>query len=303
VRLVLISDTHCHRGFSLPGGDVLIHAGDATNAGTPEELARFLAWFAAQPHRHRLLVAGNHDGVFQKDPALAARLIAEHPGITYLQDAGVEIQSVRFWGSPWQPWKASMAFNLPRKGERIRQAWNQIPMATDVLITHSPPHGILDAIPEEGSQGCEELRIRLATVRPRLHVFGHIHCGYGVAQSATTVYANASICGQNGQPTNRPIVVNLTPSAVRVIGTEPNPRQERLVGLRAAHEAAMTQPPSVQREGFRAALAAMADLRGLALDDLTADYLRRGFLSDLTALERAEAKPSNRPVPIRRVRD
>jgi len=145
------------------------------------------------------------------------------PDVIYLQDSGCEIEGLRFWGSPWQPWFMDWAFNLPRKGEKLRAKWNLIPMDTDVLITHGPPYGVLDEVrprmtawgpAEEGSGhlGCEELAIRLAAVRPRVHVFGHIHDGYGIHKQAGTTYVNASICTEEYRPTNPPIVIDLTRS-------------------------------------------------------------------------------------------
>jgi predicted phosphohydrolase len=228
MRLVLISDTHTHRGISLPEGDVLVHAGDATGTGTSEEVEDFLKWFASQPHPHKIFIAGNHDWLFQRWPDVGSMMLAEYPTITYLQDSGIEIDGLRFWGSPWQPWFMDWAFNLPRKGERLRQVWNQIPLGTDVLITHGPPHGILDTVRGQEHLGCEELRIRLATVKPRIHVFGYIHGGYGVAQSSTTIYVNASTCDEAYRPVHRPIVVEVSAGSAVVLGTEPIPRKEFL---------------------------------------------------------------------------
>lgn len=147
MRLVCISDTHnTHKTLNIPRGDILIHAGDATGQGTSLEVNRFLAWFSTRPHRHKILVAGNHDWLFQHDPDGAAQLLRANPGITYLQDSGVEIEGVKFWGSPWQPWFCDWAFNLPRNGPALRQVWNKIPLDTEVLITHGPPRGMLDQV-------------------------------------------------------------------------------------------------------------------------------------------------------------
>ena len=194
MRLVFISDTHTHRDLAIPEGDVLVHAGDATSTGTAGEVEQFLQWFDAQPHRRRLFIAGNHDWLFQRDPDLAALLLARHPGITYLQDAGVAIDGLRFYGSPWQPEFCQWAFNLPRRGRALREAWARIPEGTDVLITHGPPHGVLDQVRGGSHLGCEELAARVAAVRPRIHVFGHIHDGFGVLRSQATVFINASTC-------------------------------------------------------------------------------------------------------------
>ncbi len=211
MRLVLISDTHSHRDFHLPEGDVLVHAGDATSTGTAAQVRQFLAWFAAQAHRRKLFIAGNHDWLFQRDPGAAAALVAEHPGLDYLQDSGIEIDGIRFWGSPWQPEFCAWAFNLPRRGERLREVWSRIPPGVDVLVTHGPPHGTLDQVGGGEHLGCEELRLRLAAVRPRLHVFGHIHDGYGTARGGGTLMVNASICDEGYRSVNRPVAVDIAP--------------------------------------------------------------------------------------------
>ncbi len=221
MRIVCLSDTHnLHDRITVPDGDVLVHCGDATGVGSFQELTDFLGWYGRLPHRHKILVAGNHDHCLERDGDICGMILAQNPGITYLQDSGCEIGGVRFWGSPWQPWFNNWAFNLPRGGERIRGRWNLIPMDTDVLITHGPPHGILDevrprmtawGIPEEGSDplGCEELAIRLAAVRPRLHLFGHIHDGFGTALGDATTYVNASVCDEDYRPVNPARVIDL----------------------------------------------------------------------------------------------
>jgi len=219
VRLVLVSDTHNRHGaLELPDGDVLVHAGDATLRGTAEELAAFAAWFRAQPHRHKLFVAGNHDRLLEDAPASARALLGD--GILYLQDAGVVIEGMRFWGSPWQPWFLSYAFNLPR-GKALRERWALIPEGTDVLVTHGPPRRRLDRV--EGAlgrtlgvllgqgphAGCDDLREAVARRRPSLHVFGHIHEGYGQEQDHGTRFVNASSVDARYQPVNAPVVVDL----------------------------------------------------------------------------------------------
>jgi predicted phosphohydrolase len=101
MRLVILSDTHGLHGFigSVPDGEVLIHAGDMAGRGTLEDIEGFLGWFGALPHPHKLLVAGNHDWLFERRPTVVEGLIPS--GITYLRDAGVSIQGINFWGSPW----------------------------------------------------------------------------------------------------------------------------------------------------------------------------------------------------------
>lgn len=207
-RLILLSDTHTHHAkLDIPDGDILIHAGDATGRGTIPEIARFASWFAQQPHRYKVFVAGNHDFGFERDAGGAESMLGSK--VIYLRDRLVEIMGLRIYGSPYSPRFFDWAFNLDR-GPTIRRKWKQIPTGVDVLITHGPPYGILDQTQEGDVVGCEDLLDEVVNrVKPRLHVFGHIHEGYGVAEKHGIKFVNASICTRAYEPTNRPIVVDL----------------------------------------------------------------------------------------------
>ena len=209
-RIVCLSDTHnCHEQIAVPDGDILIHAGDATIRGTIEEIVFFNEWFANLPHPHKILVAGNHDWLFETSNHLARTLLDS--SIHYLQDSAVEIENLKIYGSPWQPRFFDWAFNLMR-GTELAKKWKLIPNDIDVLITHGPPHGILDEVINKYSTentGCEELRQRVEAIRPKLHVFGHIHCCYGTAEKFNVTFVNASNCDENYMPENPPSLVQL----------------------------------------------------------------------------------------------
>lgn len=213
MRIVCISDTHLRHSISIPDGDVLLHAGDGTMDGSEHSVTRWVQWLASLPHGHKLLIAGNHDWLFQRRPALARGLIPE--GVTYLEDSGVVIDGLRIWGSPWQPWFMDWAFNLPR-GPELAAKWKLIPDGTEVLLTHTPPYGILDNLPETygkaGSQvGCEDLMHRInALPRLKLHVFGHIHHAYGrYTDWRGRLFVNASVLNEDYRPANPPVVVDI----------------------------------------------------------------------------------------------
>ena len=206
-RIVCLSDTHnCTHEIEVPDGDILIHAGDATIRGTVDEVAAFNRWFKRLPHKYKIFVAGNHDWLFELDNEQARSLL--DPTIIYLQDSSVEIDGVSIYGSPWQPRFFDWAFNLDR-GEQMAEKWAMIPDEIDILITHGPPHGILDRTPNGDYAGCEELNKRIEQVRPAVHVFGHIHLGYGTLQRDGTRFVNACICDEEYAPSNAPIVVDM----------------------------------------------------------------------------------------------
>ncbi|XP_048658975.1 metallophosphoesterase domain-containing protein 1 isoform X3 [Marmota marmota marmota] len=182
------------------------------------------------PYEYKVVVAGNHELTF--DQEFMADLIKQDfyyfPSVSklkpenyenvqslltnciYLQDAEVTVRGFRIYGSPWQPWFYGWGFNLPR-GQALLEKWNLIPEGVDILITHGPPLGFLDWVPKKMQRvGCVELLNTVQRrVQPRLHVFGHIHEGYGVMADGTTTYVNASVCTVNYQPVNPPIVIDL----------------------------------------------------------------------------------------------
>ncbi len=206
MKIVIISDTHGqHEELDIPDGDVLIHAGDFTEHGTVVEAAEFDRFLATLPHRHKLVIAGNHDFAFEQQ---AEKAEAAMTHCTYLRDQSVVIDGIHFYGSPWQPWFLGWAFNLER-GEEIRQKWLKIPSNTDVLITHGPPFGQQDTILAGQHVGCEELIKIVETIQPRLHIFGHIHESYGTSHSGSTQFINACSCTVHNEPGNSPVVIDM----------------------------------------------------------------------------------------------
>lgn len=213
MRIVCLSDTHlCPPPAGVPDADVLVHAGDLTLRGMESETEHALRWMDTLPHKHKLVIAGNHDFLFEGRAPRARELMTTHPTLTYLQDTGVTIGGVNFWGTPWQPWFYDWAFNL-RRGREIREKWDLIPPDTDVLIVHGPPAGWLDRNGKGQECGCVDLLAAIKRITPQLVVFGHIHEGYGQAELVNKrrriQLVNASICDADYHPTNLPIVVDI----------------------------------------------------------------------------------------------
>lgn len=215
MRIICISDTH-HRYFwpggssrlKVPEGDILINAGDISMMGTQDQIALYGLWLSEQPHKIRITVPGNHDWLFQKNEELARSLV---PGIVLI-DQALDYAGTIFYGSPWQPWFCDWAFNLPR-GKQLAEKWDKIPTRTDVLITHGPPFGRQDLTKgyeeEPKHVGCVDLANKVDSIRPKLHVFGHIHYSYGMVECDGTKFVNASICNERYEHVNAPIVVDL----------------------------------------------------------------------------------------------
>jgi Icc-related predicted phosphoesterase len=211
MRIVAVSDTHNRaEAVAIPDGDVLVHGGDLTMKGTWPEMLQAARWLGALRERYRAVIAipGNHDFGAEREPA-ETRELFESNGVTWLVDEPVTVDGVRFYGSPWQPWFYDWAFNFPRHdgGEAARATWARIPPETDVLITHGPPHGILDETsPGQDHVGCPFL-LEAVRDRPaiRAHVFGHIHEAYGQRRDGATLFVNASTCDLRYAPTQPPI--------------------------------------------------------------------------------------------------
>jgi predicted phosphodiesterase len=215
MKITCISDTH-NQHLHIPpdwleGGDVLVHAGDVSGRGTLKEIEAFLEWFNEQPYTHKIFIAGNHDFWFERTTAFVVNemLQEKYPNITYLNDTGIEIDGVKFWGSPVQPWFYDWAFN--RMGTDICKHWDMIPLDTQVLITHGPMKGFLDMTTRGVSTGCPYLLEKSAEMTNlKLFVCGHIHEAYGKFEFPDGgVFVNASTLNFNYQVQNKPIVVEI----------------------------------------------------------------------------------------------
>ena len=210
MRIVAISDTHTHhRKLVIPDGDVLVHAGDVTSDGEIETIVDFADWFRALPHKHKLIVPGNHDFCFDISHArynsFAERLI-DATGAHYLIDASRTIGGKKFYGAPWVPYLELWAF-----WDRNRDRFESAPRDIDVLVTHGPPRGIRDSNVMNTHFGSTHLvRYINHCWNLRLHVFGHVHDGYGRSpDSDPIIFANASSCNREYEPVNAPLVIDI----------------------------------------------------------------------------------------------
>jgi Icc-related predicted phosphoesterase len=209
MRIICISDTHGkHQDVKLSAADMIIHAGDMSEMGTKEQLVDFINWFSSFDYRYKVLIAGNHDFFFEHATSKEIKKLIPD-GVIYLNDSGVEIEGLKLWGSPVQPWFYNWAFNRSEKTIRIH--WNEIPNDTDILITHVPPQHILDENSRAESCGCPHLTARVNEVNPQYHIFGHIHESYGMIEKNGTTYINSSNLDFLYEYANQPIVIDVNP--------------------------------------------------------------------------------------------
>lgn len=203
MRIVCLSDTHdAFRGLEVPPGDLLVHGGDLSRRGRIEEVEASAEWLRSLPHRHKIVIAGNHDFCLEREDPRALL-----QGLTYLQDEGCEVEGLRVYGSPWTPAHGLWSFQAER-GEPLSSIWQQIPAGVDLLVTHGPPRGILDRHVSGSNLGCEDLRQRVEQVKPKLHVFGHVHESHGTYRSPHTLYVNACNCSFGYKRQQPPVVVD-----------------------------------------------------------------------------------------------
>jgi len=208
MKIVCISDTHgLHDNLQLPKGDIIIHAGDVSSRGQRDEVLDFLHWYARLDFKYKIFIAGNHDFFFENESSEEINAIIPK-NIIYLNDSGIKINGLKIWGSPVQPWFYDWAFNRQR-GIDIKKHWDLIPEDVDILITHGPAQGILDLTVRNKPAGCEDLLYKIKEVKPKFHISGHIHEGYGQATLNGVHYVNASVLNEHYQLRNSPITITI----------------------------------------------------------------------------------------------
>ncbi|XP_045210208.2 metallophosphoesterase MPPED2-like isoform X2 [Mercenaria mercenaria] len=228
LTFVCISDTHCKLNKDdigrIPHGDVLLHTGDFTMDGTERELIEFNNFLGALSHTYKVVIAGNHEFCLEDDGSWDRRYMRQHyrekygvenirdllTNCIYLEDELTEICGIKIYGSPWTPmYSCCDAFSLSDR-EALQQKWDKIPTNVDILMTHGPPRGFGDTTTKGASAGCSNLLKTVQNrVKPKYHVFGHIHEGYGIYKDGKTTFINASICTRGYKPTNRPVKFRL----------------------------------------------------------------------------------------------
>lgn len=229
MKITCISDTHDkHDELILPGGDLLLHAGDATMTGTKNQLTNFVLWLAKQPYTHKVWVAGNHDWGMEYDQmayeAWCGRRMREvkqlvgtrnfilelckHHNIHYLNNESVQIEGLNIFGSPDQPAFCGWAFN--RSHKFLEDHWKIVPDDTNILITHCPAYGILDSLNNGDMVGDVALMKRINTLpNLKMHVCGHIHESRGILDVGPVKHVNASMLNDSYNVAYQPLSIEV----------------------------------------------------------------------------------------------
>lgn len=219
MRIVALSDTHgFHNKLTVPDGDIFICAGDFAMRARLKHVSEFAKWVNHLPHKHKIVVAGNHDCACEEQDFLVKD---EFSPSVYLRHDFIHVDGVCFFGSPYTSAvhdPSQWNFDYPKYGERGKRLWLELLEAPkiDVLITHGPPYGIMDRVldPHPGEDphvGDETLLRVVKQIQPKVHIFGHIHEGYGkqITEGPTQFY-NVSVCDVDYKPINPITVIDLT---------------------------------------------------------------------------------------------
>lgn len=191
----LISDTHQqHQELHIPNVDCVIHCGDCTNAYNPIqnqiEFENFYNWFVNLPIKHKILIAGNHDASLTKSYNID-KLKAN--GIVYLENEYYEVGNVKLYGSPISPTFGNWYFMKDRS--KMQKVWQHLEYV-NILITHTPPKGILDLSYSTDNKleycGCKSLLNKITEIQPKIHCFGHIHDYNDILNYGTRTIGNWS---------------------------------------------------------------------------------------------------------------
>ena len=184
MKILHISDTHGfhHQLGDLPDADVIVHSGDFCMIGTQQEALYFLNWFCDLPYKYKIFICGNHDECLYN-----ANIDGLDSNVFYLNNSDVEIEGLKFYGVP---------LFMSDSYRRQDIYYKLIPSDIDVLITHSPPLGILD-FDMDRNWGSDVLLDRINEINPKAHLFGHIHLSHGILKKGHTLYSNAAIMNDN----------------------------------------------------------------------------------------------------------
>ncbi|KAI0294630.1 Metallo-dependent phosphatase-like protein [Multifurca ochricompacta] len=205
-KIICLSDTHGHhRDLDMPKeGDLLIHAGDFTAFGNEEHAKDFNDWLGSLPYKHKIVVEGNHEVNVSWMPKEGVSKYLTNA--QFLRNDSIEIKTdiddrnkpLKIYGSRFY-WKC--------RGRN--PYYDLIPQDADIVVVHNPPldHG-------DDGKGCPALLERLAEIRPKLVVSGHMHGPRGVRVGRSrllrnTLFVNAANVESHKALAREAIVVNM----------------------------------------------------------------------------------------------
>lgn len=216
VRICFISDVHNkYKQVVLPPADIIVCSGDMTSVGKEHEIRNFNKWYSKlSQYNYKVFIAGNHDRLYEDSGYFARTLLPKN--IIYLEDSGVELMGLKFYGTPVNSMFNNWAFN--RTEAKMAQHWKAIPDDTDILITHNPPYGIMDKGHDYDCIGSPSLYMEVMNrIKPMVSVFGHAHNGHGVKVLDNTVFINAAILNENYEVEFNPVLIEIDEKEIIIL--------------------------------------------------------------------------------------
>jgi predicted phosphodiesterase len=212
VKIIAIADQHGYLDFTLPEGDIVIHAGDVcpdfgprTQTGSARQEAwlrkKWLPWVGNDLHR-LYATFGNHD------------FVSRHFGNPFFVDRSIERDGYKIWFSPWS--NQFLQWAWMKEPAELAEVYAKIPDDVDVLVSHQPPYGYGDQVPPqyiglnedpEGHVGSKELLKTIERVAPKVVICGHIHNGRGTYQHRDTLIYNVSLVNEAYQRVYEPVEI------------------------------------------------------------------------------------------------
>ncbi len=189
-RVTVISDTHCrHSEIKMPAGDLLIHCGDMFDlfSRTPQRVSAIDSWFGKQSFEKIIVTGGNHDRQIEAELAHRSQPLAN---AHFLNEGLIEFRGLKIFAAAWVPYLSKHAFYKDQSA--LAKVWAGVPSDIDILVTHTPPQGILDKSRAGQSLGCPSLADEMQRISPRVHCFGHVHASAGHQRIGDTLFINAS---------------------------------------------------------------------------------------------------------------
>jgi len=202
MNITALSDTHGrHQDVKFDekqlAADMLIYGGDFTlnnyqdplNSEIKKQTKIFLNWLSRQPQKYKILIGGNHDFFAERKFYEFKEMLPSN--IIYLNNETVEIEGLKIFGSPNTAELPGWAFGDWEKN--MSKYYDKIPDDVDILVTHTPPYGILDLSSSGNRYGSTTLLEKMKSLKPKINMFGHVHESYGTLIKDDVLYANVNV--------------------------------------------------------------------------------------------------------------
>lgn len=210
MKICAISDLHGHQ-IDIPKCDVLAIAGDISGVfkGNAFWFENYFIDYYLEKQKKNFkkcfITFGNHDDQID----ISKIKLPEH--VEVLNGKSSKYKGVTFFGSPYCKYSPKIIEStLDLNEDQLKDKFNNITLETDVLITHMPPYGFGDTVKYQSYHlGSSSLLDRIRIVKPKIHLFGHIHTGKKYEKWNGTTFYNVSVLNEKYEYTYKPTIINL----------------------------------------------------------------------------------------------